>query len=184
MYHTENIKKNSFGNRTGSLAESWFISDGKSRSMAARDLVLKKRKKTSYIGWSMHALTMAQGGPARGAASSGLKLSSLTGPWIWDIVGLRKMKRALMRSSMRAAQGPWLRDENIAPGIARHWRPRTRVITSVYKLSNQPTHSARPQAKGSSFKPEATSSKILEPGYKRTSLGSGDPATRTNEFFG
>ena len=139
---------------------------------------------TNYIGWSMHALTMAQGGPAREAASSGRKLSSLTGPWIWDIVGLRKMKRALMRSSMRAAQGPWLRDENIAPGIARHWRPRTRVITSVYKLSNQPTQSASPQAKGSSFKPEATSSKILEPGYKRTSLGSGAQATRTNEFLG
>jgi len=89
-----------------------------------------------------------------------------------------------MRSSMRAAQGPWLRDENIAPGIARHWRPRTRVITSVYKLSNQPTQSTSPQAKGSSFKPEATSSRILEPGYKRTSLGSGEQATRTNEFFG
>ena len=58
----------------------------------------------------------------------GGKRSSLTGPWIWDIVGLRKMKRALMRSSMRAAQGPWLRDEIIAPGIARHWGPRTRVF--------------------------------------------------------
>ena len=39
----------------------------------------------------------------------GGKLSSLTGSWIWDIVGLRKKKNALMRSSMRAAQGPWLR---------------------------------------------------------------------------
>ena len=64
---------------------------------------------TNHIGWSMHALTMAQGGPAREAPSSGLKLSSLTGPWIWDIVGLRKKKNALMRSSMRAAQGPWER---------------------------------------------------------------------------
>ena len=52
------------------------------------------------------------------------------------------------------------------------------------KLSNQPTQASSPQAKGASFKPEATSSRILEPGYKRTSLGSGDPATRTNEFFG
>ena len=58
------------------------------------------------------------------------------------------------------------------------------VRAQAYKLSNQPTHFARPQAKGSSFKPEATSSKILEPGYKRTSLGSGAQATRTNEFFG
>ncbi len=139
---------------------------------------------TNYISWSMHALTMAQGGPAREIASSGLKLSSLTGPGIWDIVGLRKMKRALMRSSMRAAQGPWLRDENIAPGIARHWRPRPRVITSVYKLSNQPTQAASPQANGSSFKPESTSSSILDPGYKRTSSGSGEQATSTNEFFG
>ena len=54
----------------------------------------------------------------------------------------------------------------------------------AYKLSNQPTQAASPQAKGSSFKPEVTSSRILEPGYKRTSSGSGDPATRTNEFFG
>jgi hypothetical protein len=48
------------------------------------------------------------------------------------------MKRALMRSSMRAAQGPWLRDENIAPGIARHWRPRTRVThpSSKYQASS------------------------------------------------
>jgi len=136
----------------------------------------------NYIGWSMHALTMAQGGPTRETASSGLKLSSLTGPGIWDIVGLRKMKRALMRSSMRAAQGPWLRDENIAPGIARHWRPRPRVITSVYKLSNQPTQESKPQAKGSSLTPESTSSKILEPGYKRTSSGSGEQATRINVF--
>ena len=112
MYHTENIKKNSFGNRTGSLAESWFISDGKSRSMAARDLVLKKRKKTSYIGWSMHALTMAQGGPAREAASLGLKLSSLTGPWIWDIVGLRKKKNALMQAQCEPPKDRGYEDED------------------------------------------------------------------------
>ena len=49
------------------------------------------------------------------AFKPGLKLSSLTGPWIWDIVGLRKKKNALMRSSMRAAQGPWLRE-----GISQH----------------------------------------------------------------
>ena len=59
----------------------------------------------------MHALTMAQ----KGGQTLGLKLSSLTGPWIWDIVGLRKKKNALMRSSMRAAQGPWLRE-----GISQH----------------------------------------------------------------
>ena len=106
MYPTENIKKNSFGNRTGSLAESWFISDGKSRSMAARDLVLKKIKNNNN------------------------------------------------------------------------------VRVQAYKLSNQPTQAASPQAKGSSFKPEVTSSRILEPGYKRTSSGSGAQATRTNEFFG
>ena len=58
------------------------------------------------------------------------------------------------------------------------------VRVQAYKLSNQATQASSPQAKGSSFKPEATSSKILEPGYKRTSLGSGEQATRTNEFFG
>ena len=58
------------------------------------------------------------------------------------------------------------------------------VRVQAYKLSNQPTQAASPQAKGSSFKPEVASSKILEPGYKRTSSGSGAQATRTNEFFG
>ena len=58
------------------------------------------------------------------------------------------------------------------------------VRVQAPKLSNQPTQASSPQAKGSSFKPEATSSKILEPGYKRTSSGSGAQATRTNEFFG
>ena len=37
------------------------------------------------------------------------------------------------------------------------------------KLSNQPTEGPSPQAKGSSLTPKSTSSKILEPGYKRTS---------------
>ena len=72
----------------------------------------------------------------------------------------------------------------IKPARARNWQPRPRVITSVYKLSNQPTQASSPQAMGSSFRPQATSSKILEPGYKRTSSGSGAQATRTNEFFG
>ena len=95
---------------------------------------------TNYIGWSMHALTMAQGGPAREAPSSGLKLSSLTGPWIWDIVGLRKKKNALMRSSMRAAQGPWLRGlvlsqellgtGNHGPG-AQAFKPTHTIIQST-----------------------------------------------------
>ena len=124
------------------------------------------------IGWSTHALTMAPGGPSREASSSGLKLSSLTGPCIWDIVGLRKMKRALMRSSMRAAQGPWLRDENIAPGIARHWRPRPRVTNSLSNLKLQAPSLLRykrqassPELQASSSKPQASSSMILEPRY-------------------
>ena len=37
------------------------------------------------------------------------------------------------------------------------------------KLSNQPTQGSSPQAKGSSLTPKSTSSKIREPGYKRTS---------------
>jgi len=35
------------------------------------------------------------------------------------------------------------------------------VRVQAPKLSNQPTQASSPQAKGSSFKPEATSSKIL-----------------------
>ena len=61
---------------------------------------------------------------------------------------------------------------------------KSMIRLQAYKLSNQPTQASRPQAMGSSFMPEVTSSKILEPGYKRTSLGSGAQATRTNEFFG
>ena len=40
----------------------------------------------------------------------------------------------------------------------------------------------KPQAKGSSFKPESTSSRIREPGYKRTSWSRAQ-ATRINVFF-
>ena len=102
------FRKNSFGNRTGSLAESCFTSDGETISMAARDLVqdLKKIKNTNTV----------------------------------------------------------------------------RVQAS--KLSNQPTEASSPTAKGSSFKPKLSSAKIPDPGYKRTSSGFGEPATRTNEFFG
>ena len=80
-------------------------------------------------------------------------------------------------------------------GWCQRHNPNKKKATSVrshapifrqqaHKRSSNPTHSASPQAKGSSLSPKSTSSKILEPGYKRTSLGSGDPATRTNEFFG
>jgi len=44
----ENIKQNSFGNRTRSLAESCFTSDGESISMAARAPGFKKNKKYKY----------------------------------------------------------------------------------------------------------------------------------------
>jgi len=40
----------------------------------------------------------------------------------------------------------------------------------AYKLSSFLIQEARPQAKGSSLVPNLTSSRILEPGYKRTSL--------------
>ena len=48
-------------------------------------------------------------------------------------------------------------------------RKQGRKITSSQapKLSNQPTQASKPQAKGSSFKPESTSSSIPAPGYKR-----------------
>ena len=50
-------------------------------------------------------------------------------------------------------------------------RKQGRKLTSsqASKLSNQPTEGPSPQAKGSSLTPKSTSSKILEPGYKRTS---------------
>ena len=75
-----------------------------------------------------------------------------------------------MRSSMRAAQGPWLRDEIIAPGIARHWRPRPRVTNSLSNLKLQAPSLLRykrqassPELQASSSKPQASSSMILEP---------------------
>ena len=114
---------------------------------------------TNYIGWAMHALTMAQGGHAREAPSSGLKLSSLTGPWIWDIVGLRKMKRALMRSSMRAAQGPWLRDEIIAPGMlgTGGHGPGSQAFEPTHTI-NQPTSQG--------LKLQARGHKLQDPGTR------------------
>ena len=113
---------------------------------------------TNYIGWSMHALTMAQGGPAREAPSSGLKLSSLTGPWIWDIVGLRKKKNALMRSSMRAAQGPWLRE-----GISQH-----ALGTGNHGPGSQafePTHTIN-QSTSQGLKLQARGHKLQDPGTR------------------
>ena len=111
----------------------------------------------------MHALTMAPGGPTREAASSGLKLSSLTGPWIWDIVGLRKMKRALMRSSMRAAQGLW---------PTRRKKPRNRsalgAIDPGHHFSLQafePTHAGfKPTSQG--FKLQARGHKLQDSGAR------------------
>ena len=40
----------------------------------------------------------------------------------------------------------------------------------TYKLSSFKLQASKPSAKGSSFKPESTSSRIRAPGYKRTSL--------------
>jgi hypothetical protein len=51
-----------------------------------------------------------------------------------------------------------------------------------YKLSSFETQASKPQAKGSSFKPESTSARIPEPGYKRTFPLSGEQATRINVF--
>ena len=40
----------------------------------------------------------------------------------------------------------------------------------TYKLSSFKLQASKPSAKGSSLKPESTSSRIRAPGYKRTSL--------------
>ena len=42
-------------------------------------------------------------------------------------------------------------------------REGDRANTSVYKLSSKVTQEARPQAKGSSFSPKSTSSRIRDP---------------------
>ena len=46
---------------------------------------------------------------------------------------------------------------------------RKRAREKAHKLSSNREQEESPQAKGSSFKPESTSSRIREPGYKRTS---------------
>ena len=51
-----------------------------------------------------------------------------------------------------------------------------------YKPSSNRTQESNPQAKGSSRVPESTSSRIREPGYKRTSWSRAQ-ATRTKVFF-
>jgi hypothetical protein len=50
--------------------------------------------------------------------------------------------------------------------LTSHKLPGPRPISNankglIHKLSNQPTQASSPQAKGSSFKPKSTSSKIL-----------------------
>ena len=47
--------------------------------------------------------------------------------------------------------------------------PAALVWAPAYKPSSNREQEARPQAKGSSFKPKSTSSKIFSPEYKRTS---------------
>ena len=70
-------------------------------------------------------------------------------------------------------------------------RTRPKIIDQIhdqwcrdngYKSSSKLTQEARPQAKGSSFKPKSTSSRIREPGYKRTSWSRAQ-ATRIKVFF-
>ena len=64
-----------------------------------------------------------------------------------------------------------------------HKQGRDRANTSVYKPSSTRAQGPSPQAKGSSFKPKSTSSKIFFPGYKRTSPWFRVQATRTKVFF-
>jgi hypothetical protein len=54
--------------------------------------------------------------------------------------------------------------------------------TQGYKRSSSRQQAFKPSLKGTSFKPESTSSRIRAPGYKRTSSGSGSQATRINVF--
>jgi len=77
-----------------------------------------------------------------------------------------------------------IRRRSQAPGPMLLYSGSKLPSVQAPKLSNQETQAASPTVKGSSRKPSFTRSSILCPGYKRTSLGSGDPATRTNEFFG
>ena len=67
--------------------------------------------------------------------------------------------------------------------VQTHKREGDRANTSVYKPSSSREQEESPQAKGSSFKPESTSSKIFFPGYKRTSPWFRVQATRTKVFF-
>ena len=54
----------------------------------------------------------------------------------------------------------------------------------VQEASSAKRQASQPALKGSSFKPEVTSSRIFEPGYKRTSPRFGVQATRINVFLG
>ena len=95
-----------------------------------------------------------------GSRKLGRKLSSLTGPKLWDIVGLRKMKRAPMRSSMRAAQGPW---------PTRRKQPRNRSALGAMDPGHhfslqafEPTHAGfKPASQG--FKLQARGHKLQDP---------------------
>ena len=98
-----------------------------------------------------------------GSRKLGRKLSSLTGPWIWDIVGLRKMKRALMRSSMRAAQGPW---------STRRKKPRNRSALGAMDPGHyfslqafEPTHAVI-KSTSQGLKLQARVHKLQDPGTR------------------
>ena len=67
--------------------------------------------------------------------------------------------------------------------VQTHKQGGDRTNTSVYKPSSTRAQEPRPQAKGSSFKPKSTSSRIREPGYKRKPPSFRVQATRIKVFF-
>ena len=110
-----------------------------------------------------------------GSRKLGRKLSSLTGSWIWDIVGLRKKKNALTRSSMRAAQGPWLREvlSQHALGTGNHG-PGSSLQSTSFRTNPRSQQARKPRAQASSQRPQAprswnqgTSAQAQGPGHKQ-----------------
>jgi len=134
-----------------------------------KTLKMYHTENTNHIGWSMHALTMAQGGPARGSPK--LRPQAFKLDRSLDL-GYSRIKKKEKRTyaKLNASRPRTVVTRRNKPARARNWQPRTRVTNSLSNLKLQAPSLLRykrqassPELQASSSKPQASSSMILEP---------------------
>ena len=120
-----------------------------------KTLKMYHTENTNYIGWSMHALTMAQGGPARGSPK--LRPQAFKLDRSLDL-GYSRIKKKEKRTyaKLNASRPRTVVTRRNKPARARNWQPRTRVTSFRTNSHNHPVH--KPRAQASSQRPQARGS--------------------------